>query len=158
MTLIESKRLFQASSVTSQAKPPPSAWLSTLFFQTPIEHITQHQTLNGFSRSKGQSPPTILPRTHNQVHHSNTPWSWCQLLLQDYHHCDEAPWPKQLRGHRVHLVCSHCSSLKDMRTGPQAPEDGSRCRDHGEVLATGLLLLAGSACFLTELKIQLLTQ
>lgn len=46
--------------------------LNILILQAPTEQLPKLGTLNGFSSPKFQSLPTILPKTHGQVFHSNT--------------------------------------------------------------------------------------
>ena len=53
----------------------------------------------------------------------------------------------------LHFPVTHCSSLKEVRTGGQPrQESGGRnwCGGHGAVLLTGLYLMTCSACFFIE--------
>lgn len=54
----------------------------------------------------------------------------------------------------IGLILLHCSlSLKEVRTGANTEQEpGGRCwcRGHGQMLVTGLFIMACSACFLIE--------
>ena len=65
---------------------------------------------------------------------------------------------RQLGEERVYLAYTSISLfiLKEVRTGThtgQEPGDRNQCRNHGQVLLTGFLFMACSACFLVAPRI-----